>query len=110
MADERTANERTAEERTANERTANSNAVPCRGLPAQVPPPLGRGWGWASPWGGAGGGLHMKKVGLSLPPHFSKPIATAKEMQYLCSVEREASPPTLSKGEARVVTGKALSE
>ena len=52
----------------------------------------------------------MKKVGLSLPPHFSKPIATAKEMQYLCSVEREASPPTLSKGEARVVTGKALSE
>jgi len=31
-------------------------------------------------------------------------------MQYLCSVEREASPPTLSKGEARVVTGKALSE
>ena len=61
MADERTANERTAEERTANERTANSNAVPCRGLPAQVPPPLGRGWGWAP---------HEKKSHRTAPTFF----------------------------------------
>ena len=101
MADERTANERTAEERTANERTANSNAVPCRGLPAQVPP---------SPWGGAGGGLHMKKRAIAPPHIFQNLLQLPRKCSTFAALKEKPHPRPLSKGEARVVTGKALSE